>query len=230
MKLQARAFRRGFATILPLWLAAAPFGLAYVLAAQEANLSNLEIQLMSLTVFAAAAQLAFVQLLSTGSSIWILLTTMLVMNLHHLLYGLSLSRRFNFSRRQRLLASFLLTDAAYGVVIAEDKRGHIWFLFGAEMSMYVAWNLFTSLGICLGSVIAIPATSQLNFVVPLTFFLLLVSVVKTRLDLLVAIVSVGMAVVFNRIGMGDTAVLLVAIIGSILGASMHSLQEQNKKA
>ena len=228
MKLQTKAFRRGFATVFPLWLAAAPFGLAYVIAAQGANLSNLEIQLMSLTVFAAAAQLALVQLISTESSIWIMLVTVLVMNLHHLLYGLSLGRRFNFSQQQRLLASFLLTDAAYGVTIAEDKQEHIWFLFGAELSMYVAWNLFTGLGIWLGSVIARPPAAQLNFVVPLTFFLLLVSVVKTRLELLVAIASLGLALGLNRIGVGSTAVLLVAIIGSLLGMGMHNLQEQNK--
>jgi predicted branched-subunit amino acid permease len=211
------AFWRGFAAILPLWLAAAPFGLAYALAAQAAELSGLETQLMSLFVFAAAAQMALVQLLSTSTSLWIILLTMLVMNLHHLLYGLSLSRQINFSRRQRLLAAFWLTDAAFGVTVTDDKDGKLSFLLGAELSMFVAWNLFTGIGLWLGSVVTIPPEAQLDFVVPLTFFLLLVLVIRTRLDLLVAVVSVGLAVTFSKLGLGNTAVLLTGIIGPLVG-------------
>ena len=217
LSLPSVTFWRGFAAILPLWLAAAPFGLAYALAAQAAQLSGLETQLMSLLVFAAAAQMALVQLLSTGTSLWIILLTMLVMNLHHLLYGLSLSRQIKFSRRQRLLAGFWLTDAAYGVTAANDKGGNLSFLLGAELSMFVAWNLFTGVGLWLGRVVIIPPEAQLDFVVPLTFFLLLVLVTRTRLDLLVALVSVGLALAFSKLGLGNTAVLLTGIIGPFVG-------------
>lgn len=213
-----KRFWRGFAAILPLWLAAAPFGLAYALAAQTAELSGPETQLMSLFVFAAAAQMALAQLLASGTSLWLILLTMLVMNLHHLLYGLSLSRHITFSRWQRLLAAFWLTDAAYGVTIAQAEKGKsLPFLLGAELSMFVAWNLFTGLGLWLGSTMTIPSTVQIDFVVPLTFFLLLVTVIRTRLDLLVALVSVGLALALRKLGVGQTAVLLTGLIGPLLG-------------
>ena len=220
------SFQRGFAAILPLWLAAAPFGLAYALAAQEAQLSGWETQLMSLLIFSAAAQMALIQLLSTGTSMWIILLTMLVMNLHHLLYGLSLSRQILLSRRQQSLIAFFLTDAAYGVTVADDRDSNLAFLLGAELSMFVAWNLFTGIGLWLGTVIVIPSGSQLNFVVPLTFFLLLVLVTRTRLDLLVATVSVGLAVAFSRIGLGNTAVLLIGIIGPAVGLLLAEAREE----
>ena len=219
-------FWRGFVAILPLWLAAAPFGLAYAIAAREAQLNNLEIQLMSLTVFSAAAQLALVQMLSSGSSLWLMLSTMLMMNVHHFLYGLSLGQRHRFSRWQRLIAAFVLTDAAYGLSIAEEKSGGIWFLFGAELSMFTAWNLFTGLGLWFGSILDLPPAAQLNFIVPLTFFLLLVSVVKTRTDLLVAVGSVGLAIFLGKMGMGNTAVLLTGIIGSAIGLGISARQER----
>jgi predicted branched-subunit amino acid permease len=158
-----------------------------------------------------------------------MLLTVLVMNLHHLLYGLSLGRRFNFSHWQRLVAAFFVTDAAYGMAIAEEKRGNIWFLFGAELSMFTAWNLFTGLGIWLGSRVAVPPAAQLDFVVPLTFFLLLVSILKSRLDLLVAIASLGVAVAFNVMGVGNTAVLLVGISGSLFGLGISTFHEQREK-
>ncbi|MCB0009574.1 MAG: hypothetical protein KDE04_24075, partial [Anaerolineales bacterium] len=57
----------------------------------------------------------------------------------------------------------------------------------------------------------------LDFVVPLTFFLLLVLVIKNRLDLLVGLVSVGLAVLFVKMGLGSRTVLLVALIGPAVG-------------
>ena len=54
--------------MLPLWLGAIPFAIAYSIAAQKAGLNAAEIQLMSLTVSAAAAQMGIVQLLTIGAS------------------------------------------------------------------------------------------------------------------------------------------------------------------
>ena len=223
---QWAAFRRGFVAILPFWLAAAPFGLAYALAAQEAQLSGLETQLMSLFIFSAVAQMALVQLLSTDTSMWLILLTMLIMNLHHLLYGLSLNREIKLTSWQRFVTAFLLTDAAYGVTIVDAKKRGFSFLLGAGLSMFTAWNLFTGSGIWLRSVITKPPAVQLNFVVPLTFFLLLVLVIKTRIDLLVAVVSVGLTIIFSQIELGNATALLIGIFGSLLGLGISTRQER----
>lgn len=215
-------FRRGFTAILPLWLAAAPFALSYVFAAREANLSPLEIQLMSLVVFSAAAQIAFLQLLSTDSSTLIILLTMLAMNAHHLLYGVSLSGRLDLSRARRFIAAFMLTDAAYGVSVSAWNKGAARFLFGAELSMFVAWNLFTAAALWSGSILALIPASQVAFVVPLTFLILLLSVVESRLDMLVALVSAGMATLFHLLGLGNVAVLLAGIGAPLLGLAVDS--------
>ncbi len=219
-------FRRGFAAILPLWLAAAPFAVTYVVAAQEAGIGNWAIQLMSLIIFSAAAQVAIVQLLSAESAVWLVLVTMVIMNLHHLLYGLSLNGRIPFQRWQKIGSAFLLTDAAYGVTIADEKNQTLSFLFGASVSMFVAWNLFTGVGLWLGTVIVLPANAHFDFAVPLTFFLLLVLVLRTQLDLLVAVISVGMTVVFHKLGVGNTAVLLVGILGPLMGLGLSQFQKE----
>jgi predicted branched-subunit amino acid permease len=69
-------------------------------------------------------------------------------------------------------------------------------------------------------VVTIPPEAQLDFVVPLTFFLLLVLVIRTRPDLLVAVVSVGLAVTFSKLGLRNTAVLLTGILGPLVGLAI----------
>ena len=61
-------FGRGFAAILPLWLAAAPFAFAFVIAARTAGIADGSIQMMSLFMFTSAAQLALVELFAAGAS------------------------------------------------------------------------------------------------------------------------------------------------------------------
>src|SRR5688500_3121449 len=99
-------FQQGFKAVLPLWLATAPFALAYVMAAQKAGLTSLETQLMSLTVYSAAAQIATMQFLSGGGSIIAMLVSAVLINLHQVLYGISLSRHLNLSRVQKVLGAY----------------------------------------------------------------------------------------------------------------------------
>ena len=210
-------FGRGFAAILPLWLAAAPFAFAFVIAARTAGIPDSSIQMMSLFMFTSAAQLALVELFAAGASAQIVLLTMLVMNIHHLLYGLTLTKEIRFSRAAQLLYGFFLTDAAFGVTVATTIKQKMPYLLGAELSMYSAWNLFTALGLWLGTFFVDVDIRYLDFVVPLTFFLLLVLVIKNRLDLLVGLVSVGLAVLFVKLGLGSRTVLLVALLGPAFG-------------
>jgi predicted branched-subunit amino acid permease len=217
MKLDRRTFKQGFVTVFPLWVAAIPVALAYVTAAQDAGLNWPEIQLMSLTVYSASAQIAAVQLLAVGAPVFTILATAGVLNLHFLLYGLSLTRRIRFSRIERAIAAYILTDAAYGVTIPASSASFS-FLFGAGLSLYLAWNLLTALAILLGHMIAIPASAHLEFAAPLTFFLLLVSTAKTRLDYGIVGLSAVAVVVCRALQLGSATIPIVGVAGALVGA------------
>jgi predicted branched-subunit amino acid permease len=211
-------FSSGFKAVLPLWLAALPVGLAYTAAARDAGLSAGQIQLMSVTVYSAAAQMAMVQLWSAGAPGWTLLVTVAAMNIHNLLYGLSLRRQMPLSWVQRALAAYLLTDAAYGVTAAAGERASFSFLLGAEASMFVAWNGSVALGLVFGQFVHLPPGLRLDFVVPLTFGVLLASSLKTRLDWLVAAVSAGLALACAALGLGSVSIVVVGLGGALAGA------------
>src|SRR5690348_553700 len=72
---------RGFVGLMPLWTGAIPVGIAYAVAARAAGLSFFQTELMSLTVFSAAAQLSAVALLASGSPVIVVMLTALSLNL-----------------------------------------------------------------------------------------------------------------------------------------------------
>jgi 4-azaleucine resistance transporter AzlC len=220
------SFRRGFRSVVPLSVAGVPFALAYVIAAKNAGLNALEIQLMSLTIYSAASQIVVVQMLSTGASSVTLIITLVVINLHYLLYGLSLIRRIKLARFQRIFVPFLLTDSVYGVTITEKRNENFAFLLGAELSLFLGWNLFTALGILFGNRLALFQWAHLDFVAPLTFFVLLISMLKTRLDFAVALLAAGLAGFCLMAGSGNLAVIVVGIAAPSAGIVISEFRKR----
>ena len=212
------AFGRGFRAILPLWLGAIPFGLAYAVTARSAGLSVGETQLMSLTVFAGASQVSAVGMIASGKPALAIILTTLLLNIRHLLYGLSLGRAMVLSWSRRIVAAYFLTDEAYGVTIV--SRGNFGFLLGAELSMFVVWNSATLVGAILGGGIKNPLELGVDFVFPLAFLALLIPMIRSRVEIVVAIVAGLSALAVNRFfpSLGSSAVLIAGLVGSFLGA------------
>jgi 4-azaleucine resistance transporter AzlC len=208
----------------PLWLGVAPFGIAYAVLARGAGLSLVETQALSLLVFAGSSQVSAVGLFARGASGVGIVFTTLLLNVRHVLYGLSLGRSVPLTRRERLAAAFFLTDEAYGVSVARGARTFP-FVLGAELSLYLTWNLATLAGALLGGVIPDPEKLGVDFVFPLAFLALLVPLLRRRLDLLVAVVAGGLAWLLARSLPGGLPILVAGVAGSLLGAVLTRSEE-----
>jgi 4-azaleucine resistance transporter AzlC len=207
----------GFRAMAPLWLGVIPFALAYAVTARDAGLSVLETQALSLLVFAGSAQFSAAGLFGAGAGgVEIVLTTFLL-NVRHVLYGLSLGRRMKLAPRQRPVAAYFLTDEAFGVVAAASDR-RFSFLLGAELSLFLTWNLATFGGALLGDAIPDPAELGVDLIFPLAFLALLVPLLRTRIELAVAVVSGALAYVLARELPGGLPILVTGVLGSLLGA------------
>ena len=91
------AFTRGFWALAPLWLGVVPFGLAYAVTARSAGLSLVETQALSVLVFAGSAQFSAVGLFAAGAAGLEIVLTTLLLNVRHVLYGLSLGRELELT-------------------------------------------------------------------------------------------------------------------------------------
>lgn len=212
----ATGFWRGWRAMLPLWLGVVPFGLAYAVTARDAGLSVVETQALSALVFAGSAQFSAVGLFGRGAGgVEIVLTTLLL-NVRHVLYGLALGPRLQLRGPRRLAAAYLLTDEAFGVVAARRERSFA-FVLGVELSLFVSWNLATLAGALAGAWVD-PGAIGADVVFPLAFLALLVPLLRTRLELGVALTAGALAWAVSRVEGGGVPILVAGIACSLLGA------------
>lgn len=175
------------------------------IAARTTGFSALETQLLSLTVFAGAAQITIISLAATGASTVGIAFTAILLNLRHLLYGMVLRRMMGEDERPRPeLAGSLLTDEGFGLTIQNARAGGgiAAFMLGSGLSLYLIWNVATLAGILFGSALPDPERIGLAFIFPLTFIALMRPLLLNRTALVVA-------------GSGAAAMLVLSEVVSI---------------
>jgi predicted branched-subunit amino acid permease len=211
------AFVRGFVGMLPLWVGAIPTGIAYAVAARSIGLAPGETQLMSLLVFSAAAQVSAVSLFDAGTPILVLVGTAIAFNAQLPLLGLAITSQIRMGWLSRLVTAWFLTDGAFGVA-AGQGRLRLPILLGAGVSMYVAWNTGTALGILAGQAVPDPRRAGLDLLVPLAFLAVLIPLLRGRAALLAALVAAAAMLLLSSLVPSGVAVLGAGGLGSAAGA------------
>lgn len=210
-------FRRGFVATIAMWPGVVPFAIAYATLARAAGFSLAETFAFSVFVYAGSAQLAVVNLLDAGAGFVSMVLTALVLNLRHVLYGISLNKQLpEETTPPRPILAFLLTDESYGLTIKDglDGGGNDAFLFGSCISLYGAFISASLAGAIAGQRLADKTDLGLEFVFPLTFLLLLVPLLRNRTDFVVAGVSASVVLLLRgRVNSG--AGLLFAVLIAI---------------
>lgn len=216
-------FKNGVLAQLPILLGVIPFGMIFGALAVTAGLSALEAQGMSLFLFAGSAQFIVVRLIMEMTPVWVILSTVLVVNLRHILYSASIAPYVDkLPGRWKVALSWLLTDEAYVVAIGHytqsaEADSH-WFFLGTGLTLWATWQLSTAAGILLGA--AIPETWSLDFALPLTFISLLFPNLKDRPSLAAALVSGVSALLLNPLPY-KLGLLLAASLGIASGMIVH---------
>jgi 4-azaleucine resistance transporter AzlC len=222
----ASEIRRGFLAMVPLWAGIIPYALAFAILARTAGFSPVETQALSMFVFAGSAQIAIVTLFAGGAGAGAIVATTLVLNLRHILYGLSLSRKWDRPTRPPLpLLAFVLTDESYGVTIKDrlDGGGGPAFFFGASSSLYLVYNLATLVGSLAGQFIPDPRRLGLDFIFPLTFVALLVPLLRGWRQCTEAALAAVAALLLGRVAPGGVAIVGAAVVAAGLGVALDGL-------
>lgn len=109
--------------ILPLSVSVVPWGILCGALALQVGLSPLQAQLMSLLVFAGAAQLSASTLLGAGTPLLPILGSTFVITSQHFLYGFTFRREvIGLPLRLRVGLAFFLTDEMFAVALKDRER------------------------------------------------------------------------------------------------------------
>ena len=217
---RSREFWAGVRAVSPLVLGAIPFAVIFGAVAVTGGLSTGAAAAMSAIVFAGSSPFVAAGLVAVGAPPLVIIVTTFVVNLRHALYAVTLSPHVRqLPQRWLLPLGFMLTDEAFAVSIRrytepDASRLKHWFFLGAELTLYVNWQLFTWIGLWAGRAIPNPGAWGLDFTLPLTFIALLIPQVVNR-PVLVCVITAGLAaVLFN--GLPHQAGLIVAALSGVI--------------
>ena len=220
---------KGASDMLPLSFAVLPWGILFGSLAVQRGFDWFEAQLFSGIVFGGAVQIVTVELMANNASLFTVLFSAFVISSRHFLYGLALRERLSIKPlRWRLGLGFLLTDELFA--LSGDRRAYrnrfrLYYALGAGGSFYLAWNLWTFIGIFAGT--SLPDLTQLglDFAIAATFIALVLPGIKTVASFSAAVVA-GIASVTFTLWEFDLSLVCAALLAMCVGFSIQKIRGQ----
>lgn len=169
---------------LPVLPGVFAFGAISGVAMVAAGMPHYMAMAMSILVYAGNAQLAALQLVTSGTPLAIAILAALVINLRFSIYSLSMSPHLAAAGpRWRPLLSYMLTDNGYAITLRGYERAlgaadKVWYYFGCSVAIWITWQVGTLTGVLLGA--RIPADWHLEFSIVLTFLGIVAPTIRDR--------------------------------------------------
>lgn len=202
----------------PVTIGVIPFGAVMGTVCSSAELTFLQTVAMNALVYAGAAQLASVELMSGHAAVLVVVLTGLIINLRFILYSAAIAPVVqNSGFWVKFLTAYNLTDQSYAVMSAKEDElksnsEKVQFYLGACLAMWIVWQLSVIGGFIFGNFA--PASWSLDFAIALSFIALLIPTLKNRKYVAVAIFSaIVSALLFKmpyKTGLIATASLSIA--------------------
>ncbi|MBD33848.1 MAG: branched-chain amino acid ABC transporter permease [Dehalococcoidia bacterium] len=221
-------FKNGCLQEIPLQLGVFPFGIAYGILGIEVGLTNIQTYLLSIIIFAGVSQIVFAQLVSTFTPSFMIVGTIGIVNLRHILYGVSLSSYLKkLSLKWRIILSYLITDEAFAISYKrfseEKKTKYMHFhLLGSGITLWTSWQISTLIGIFIGP--SIPNSLNLEYVIPLSFIAIVVVSINTKIKLIIFIMSALLSILLRDLPW-NLWIITSALISIIIGVLISNFRK-----
>lgn len=119
------SFKEAFKLSIPVFFGYIPLGMAFgVLFATQLDFDWWYAPLMSLFIYAGAAQMLAVSLLATTMDIFSVFIAIFVINSRHIFYGMSLLEAFAGSGWRKVYLIFALTDETYSLLTSRNRTSN----------------------------------------------------------------------------------------------------------
>ena len=146
-------WQQGFRLSLPVAMGYIPAGIAFGVLAQVAGLPIWASLLMSILLYAGAAQYACLPMLSAGLPVANITTNIAAINMRHLFYALPLLSSLPQSRLARLYCLFAMTDETFSVMTSLDEQHRQSVFLPLSLFNQWWWILATLLGALIGGIL-----------------------------------------------------------------------------
>lgn len=200
---------------IPLAAPVLAFGVSFGALAGAAGIDPLFAIAMSATTFAGSAQFAAASILTEGGGAVAALVAGILLNTRYLPIGISLAPALGGPSWKRFLHAQLAVDESWAIAHTGGGRFDKELLFGAGLTLYVAWLIGTSLGVAAGGFLGDPARLGLDAAFPALFLVLVAPRLREELGRWAAIG--GAAIALTLVPLAPAGVpILVAVIPPLL--------------
>ncbi len=214
-----KEFLLGGKKALPIVAGYLPLGFACGVIADNVGLSAFQIGIMSLLVFAGAAQYIAIGMIGANMPALSIILTVLIVNLRHLLYTSALYPYVSsWSFIQKAIFSFQITDETFALqssTLSGEKISYAKSL-GINCISHFGWIFGSVLGGLFGSIFENSEKFGLDFALIGLFIALLTPQLTNKPRLITAIIAGGLSLIFAVFGY-KSLMILAAIISSFIG-------------
>lgn len=178
--------------------------------------------LLSVLVFAGAAQFMFVGIVASGGNPVAAVLAALLVNLRHLPFGFAVADLIGGSRLRRAVGSHLMIDETVAFAVAQDdpqrRRAAYWV---CGLGLFVGWNLGVAVGAFAGTVITDTDAFGLDAAFPAVLLALVLPALRDRCTRNAAVLGVAVALATTPFLPAGLPVLL-ALVGLLAGGLRRS--------
>lgn len=219
---RSASLRAGFRAAIPYSAVGFLLSMSFGILARDSGFSAEAAIVMSAIVFAGSAQFAAVSIIASGGTAGAAIAAAALMNSRFLPMGIALGPSLPGGPVWRAAQGQTVVDASWAMANRGDGTFDRWFLFGSTAPQYVSWIAGTTLGALGGNLFSDPSRYGLDAIYPTFFLALVISEVKDRTTLVIAVV--GGLIAFSLVevapaGLPVLAASLVALWGLRRGGS-----------
>lgn len=210
-------FRHGLKSSFPIMTGYVPIAMAYGVIGIQAGIPAWVIVSMSIFIYAGASQFMAINLFVLGTSPWEMALAIGVLNLRHVVMGLSFQSRIKLTQADRILTSLGLTDETFAF-LSLDKHLNGPYAKGVMLGSYLSWVFGAVAGILFGNILPGILSQGLEIAIYTLFITLLVSSLKINRKLFyVPLVSMAANTIITPLLSSGLSILLSILIGAMAG-------------
>ena len=213
--------REAFIASIPVMMGYIVLGMAFGMLLESEGYSFLYALAMSVFIYAGSMQFVAINLLTSGATVINTIIMTLLINARHLVYGLSMIKKFEDMGKLKAYMIFSLTDETYSLLVsAKTPEGcsQKYYLFFISLFDQCYWILGSLAGSIIGSLLTINTTG-LDFAMTALFVVIVVeqylSSDKHIYTYLGFFISIACLIIF-----GSEAFIIPSMIGIVLGLLM----------
>ncbi|MEY3568759.1 MAG: hypothetical protein RL587_1200 [Actinomycetota bacterium] len=203
---------------ISIGLATGAYGISFGAIAASSGFSILQTQVLSLLLFTGASQFAYVGVLGAGGSVLSGLATASLLGVRNGLYGMRIAQLTKPAGWQKLFFAQITIDESTALANKYDQSQDTarWAFLAAGLSVYVFWNIATFTGALLATSVGDPKTFGLDAAIGAGFFALVAPRLNSRLNKLLALAAVLVALALTPLLTAGLPVLATALLAIVL--------------